>query len=233
MSIAATIEHVAPGPAKDLRYSSLSRADFDAILSLHQASTGAVGRNDLVKPEKPDFFERILSGGGAIIGAWLDDALIGYGVLQLDLPPSEDARPYFGLTAEERLAKLAGACVLPSAWGGGIHDALIGLRVDEARRLGEVHLYATAAPGNARSWENLMVAGFAVRALVTKYGGHMRYLLYRDDQAPLPAPVDEGVVWCGVDDMARQQALLAEGLFGWGWRRREDGGREMAYRMPK
>lgn len=221
----------APDAARNIRYSTLSSADFDAVVSLHAASIEAFGRNDLVKPETPDFFERIFAGGGALTGAWLDSRLVGYGVLQLDLPPSEDARSYFGLTAGDRLAKLAGACVLPHVWGSGIHDALIAERIKEADRRGEPHLYATAAPGNARSWANLMAAGFVVRALVTKYGGHMRYLLFRHDSGAAPTQADDGTIWCAVDDTARQQALLGEGRLGCGWRLRGDGGRDMAYRM--
>lgn len=216
--------------AQDIRYAPLAGTDLGAILALHLAATGAVGRSDLIKPEKPEFFERILAGGGRVIGAWRDGVFVGYGVLQLDLPPSEDARPHFGLSARDSLAKLAGACVLPEAWGEGIHDALIGLRVDEARRLGVAHLYATAAPGNARSWENLLAAGFAVRGLVEKYGGHLRYLLHRGEGIPV-GPAARGV-WCAADDAERQRQLIAGGWSARRWRRRADGGRDLFYGAP-
>lgn len=216
--------------APETRYAPLGGTDLDAIMELHLASTGAVGRADLIKPESRDFFERILDGGGRMFGVWRDGAFVGYGVLQLDLPPSEDARPYLGLMASDRLAKLAGACVLPHAWGFGIHDALIDIRVAEARRLGLDHLYATAAPGNARSWENLLVAGFGVRGLVEKYGGHLRYLLHRREGAPA-TPV-EGGVWLGTEDTRGQRALIAKGWAAGQWRRRADGGRDLCYREP-
>ena len=121
-------------------FAGLGMRDLDTVFTLHRAATDAVGRPDLIKPESLDFFRRILSGGGRITGAFGQDDLLGYGVLQLDLPPSEDARPLLGLAAGDRLAKLAGASVLPHAWGAGIHDALIRLRIEEAERLGIVHL---------------------------------------------------------------------------------------------
>ena len=213
----------------DVRHGALSLSDLDAIVALHRHSIDAVGRNDLIKPETPDFFARILGGGGRITGVWLDDAFVGYGVLQFTLPPSEDARPYLGLSDDVRLAKLAGACVLPHAWGGGIHDALIGSRIDQARQAGIAHLYATAAPGNARSWENLLAAGFTVRALVAKYGGHMRYLLHRDDGSSDARPVGNDDIWCAAEDTESQQALLAAGRWGRAWRRRDDGGRDLCF----
>ena len=214
----------------DRRHGALSPSDLDAIVALHRRAIEAVGRNDLIKPETPDFFARILGGGGRITGVWLDGAFVGYGVLQFDLPPSEDARPSLGLSNDVRLAKLAGACVLPHAWGGGIHDSLIDWRIDQARGEGIAQLYATAAPGNARSWENLLAAGFAVRALVAKYGGHMRYLLHRDDGAEPGQPAGNDDVWCAAEDAEGQQALLAEGRRGRAWRRRDDGGRDLCYR---
>ncbi|WAP67626.1 GNAT family N-acetyltransferase [Jiella pelagia] len=216
--------------APETRYAPLDGAHLDAVMQLHLAATGAVGRADLIKPENRDFFERILTGAGRMFGVWRGGAFVGYGVLQLDLPPSEDARPQLGLKATESLAKLAGACVLPEAWGHGIHDALIEIRVAEARRLGLDHLYATAAPGNARSWENLLAAGFSVCGLVEKYGGHQRYLLHRREGAP-QRPTDDGV-WLGAEDTAGQVELIAKGWAAGQWRRRADGGRDLFYRGP-
>src|SRR5690606_22202458 len=109
-------------PAIAGRYAHLSVSDLDAIYALHVKATGAVGRSELIKPESRDFFKRILSGGGRIVGVMWGDDLVAYGVLQLELPPSEDARPVLGLASTDRLAKLAGASVLPDIWGGGIHD---------------------------------------------------------------------------------------------------------------
>lgn len=209
------------------RYADLSQLDLDAIYALHLKATDAVGRPDLIKPESRDFFARILAGGGRMSGVFRDDVLVAYGVLQLDLPPSEDARPLLGLSAADSLAKLAGASVLPDAWGGGIHDVLIEIRIDQARRLDIQHLYSTAAPGNSRSWENLLAAGFAVRAIIEKYGGHARYILHRDISAN---KVQEGQgAWCAADDVERQRSLIAEGRAGSRWRRHENGLREIWY----
>ncbi|MFN3547275.1 MAG: GNAT family N-acetyltransferase [Mesorhizobium sp.] len=221
---------IAASRTPEIRHGALSLSDLDAVVALHRRSIEAVGRNDLIKPETPEFFARILGGGGRITGVWLDDAFVGYGVLQFTLPRSEDARPQLGLSSEVSLAKLAGACVLPDAWGGGLHDALIRSRIDQARQAGFEHLYATAAPGNARSWQNLFEAGFMVRGLVAKYGGHMRYLLHRDDGQGAAPPAAGDDVWCAAEDTEGQLALLAEGRWGMAWRRRDDGGRDLCYR---
>jgi hypothetical protein len=221
---------VKAAPARETLYDHLSEGDLDAVFALHLAATAAIGRPDLIKPESREFFQRILAGGGTIIGAFRDRTLVGYGVLQTDLPPSEDARPQLGLTSRDVLAKLAGESVQPVAWGAGTDDVLIDLRIAEARRAGIRHLYSTSAPGNARSWANLLDAGFAVRGLIEKYGGHLRYLLHRDLHAAEPQA--RGGVWCDMDDIARQRTLIAAGHAGIAWRRRADGGRDLLFGGP-
>jgi hypothetical protein len=212
-------------------FAALTPGDLDAIFSLHLEAIAAVGRPELVKPESKEFFERMLAGAGRVIGASRGGALIAYGVLQLDLPPSEDARPELALDSGDDLAKLAGASVHPSVWGKGLHDALIGRRIEEAGRLAIRHLYSTSAPGNARSWANLLDRGFCVRGIIEKYGGHLRYLLYRD-LALTSGSSGEGL-WCDVADIARQRLLIANGFTGARWRTCEDGGREICYREAR
>ena len=209
-------------------YVALGPDDLEAIFALHLIAIRAIGRPELVKPESKDFFRRILAGQGGAIGVVQDDALVAYGILQLELPSSEDARPLLGLKSGDSLAKLAGASVLPSAWGAGLHSALIDCRIAEARKLSIRHLYSTAAPGNARSWANLIDAGFAIRAIIEKYGGHLRYLLYRDLSTGISG--DGKGMWCDAADIVRQRLLIANGFAGTGWRRREDGGRDIHYR---
>ena len=217
--------------AQTIRFAVLGPGDVDAVLALHLAATGAVGRSDLIKPEDRGFFERMLGEEGRVIGAFRARELTGYGVLQVHLPPSEDARPYFGLKPSDPLAKLAGAGVRPDRWGGGLHDEFIARRVAEGARLGITHLYATSAPGNGPSWANLMGGGFAVRALVEKYGGHLRFLLYRRADRTATEGGEAGD-WLDAEDVAGQRAALAAGAWGLAWRRRADGGREIRYAKP-
>ena len=227
---------LAPPPA--VRCATLAPGDLERVYAVHLAAIAAVGDPKLVKPEDRGFFERLLAGEGRLLGAFRDGELIGYGVLQLHLPPSEDARPYLGIPAEESLAKLAGAGVLPGEWGAGLHDVFIDWRVAEGRRLEIEHLYATAAPGNPRSWTNLLAGGFAIRALQEKYGGHLRYFLWRRAAAPAaeaaetPPPDAAAGLWLPSEDAPAQRAALAEGRQGLRWRRRPDGGRDVWYTRP-
>ena len=209
----------------------LSPADLEAVHTLHLAATDAVGRPDLIRPESRAFFAALLEGGGSLCGTFDADGLKAYGVQQWDLPAAEAVRPLFGLPPDAPFAKLAGASVRPGCWGSGLHEAMIERRLAMAAEHRLTHLYATSAPGNARSWENLMNRGFAVRALVEQYGNHLRFILYRSLATPPPA-ADRPGTWCDVGDAAGQQRLIAAGHVGVAWRRRADQGREVFWVIP-
>lgn len=211
------------------RWRCLTSEDLDAVYALHLAATEAVGRPDLIRPETRAFFAAILDGGGSVHGVEDDDGLLAYGVLQWDLPPAEDLRGLLGLPPDAPFAKLAGASVRPGDWGGGLHEALIAARVAAARVRGLTHLYATSAPGNARSWTNLLSQGFVIRALVDQYGGYPRYILYRRSDRPAVAADKPAETWVSAGDGTRERALLAGGLVGARWRRAEGGRREVGW----
>jgi hypothetical protein len=201
--------------------------NIDAVYELHLAATAEVGRPDLVRPETRAFFEEILTGGGRICGHFDSVGLLAYGVLQWQLPPEENLRSLFGLRPAATFAKLAGAAVRPGAWGRGLHDAAIVRRVELAGELGFRHLYATSAPGNWRSWTNLVDQHFAIRAVRQQYGGQMRYIVYRNLDIVPDHSLDG--MWCSVDDLDAQRRCLADGLEGREWRMCEAARREILF----
>lgn len=202
----------------EIEWRPLSLGEAAAVHALHMAAVAKVGRPDLIRPETLEFFEKILAGGGRILGLDDDRGLLAYGVLQWDLPPVEDLRPLFGLAPDAPFAKLAGAAVRPDSWGHGLQESVISARLNLATSLGLTHLYATSAPGNWRSWANLLNQGLVIRALIEQYGGALRYILYRDLDH-LDATSQDGGVWVDAADTDRQRHLLAAGRCGCAWRR--------------
>lgn len=159
-----------------LHWRALLPDDLTAMYDLHRRSLEGMAVQ-IVKPESRDFLRELLQGRGIVTGAWCEGALVAYGVLQHDLLPEDDPRDLLGLDAAQRVQKLAGAAVAPGWRGLGLQRLLIERRLASAP--GDAVLFATAAPGNLPSWRNLLACGFAVRALVHRYGGHARYLLAR------------------------------------------------------
>lgn len=198
-----------PHDLNRLHWRALLPDDLTAMYDLHQRSLEGMAVQ-VVKPESRDFLRELLQGRGIVTGAWCEDALVAYGVLQHDLLPEDDPRDLLGLAAAQPVRKLAGAAVAPGWRGLGLQRLLIERRLASAP--GAAVLFATAAPGNLPSWRNLLAYGFAVRALVHRYGGHARYLLARvsGDKAEAGGA---GLEFSG-DQLPRQQALLAQGWRG-------------------
>ncbi|MFK8252748.1 hypothetical protein [Ancylobacter terrae] len=215
---------MSPAPARSpaaladtpsLQASRLGEADLDAIEALHHLSMGADIRPDIVKPEKRSFFAGILGGRGGAFGLFDGGTMVAYAILQHAILPDDDPRPLLGLSAQPSLAKLAGAGVAPSHRGQGLQRRLIHLRVEAA---GDADLlFSTAAPLNTPSWTNLIAEGFAIRAIVTRYGGLVRFLLVRERGAgPVPAALVAAGRALAPLDLDGQRAVLAAGWRGAG-----------------
>lgn len=203
-----------PAPdASRLQWRLLQEADLQAMYGLHLLSIAGMAAQ-AVKPETREFMLSLLQGRGRVIGAWHEDALVAYGVLQHDLLEHDDPRSLLGLTAAQPVCKLAGAAVDPGWRGQGLQRALIRRRMDCAPR--DAALFATAAPCNLPSWHNLLACGFAVRALQYLYGGHARYLLalLPQEQAVSLRPEAEVCVELDNGELPQQQALLMQGWRG-------------------
>ncbi|MDR0216033.1 MAG: hypothetical protein LBJ15_18845 [Comamonas sp.] len=203
-----------PAPdASHLRWHLLQVADLQAMHELHLLSIAGMAAQ-AVKPETRDFMLSLLQGRGRVIGAWHENTLVAYGVLQHDLLAHDDPRSLLGLAAAQPVCKLAGAAVDPGWRGQGLQRELIRRRMDCAPH--DAALFATAAPCNLPSWHNLLACGFAVRALQYLYGGHARYLLAMvpQERAALQRPEAEVCVELGNGELPQQQALLMQGWRG-------------------
>lgn len=202
-----------------LTWRDLSIADLEAIYGLHIQAIEKVGRPELIRPETLEFFTRMVTDAGRMIGAFDDEGLLAYGVLQWDLSIEEDPFGPLRIDRATRLVKLAGSSVRPSYWGHGLHSQLISLRIDAALALGFTQAYSTSAPGNHRSWTNLIGEGFRVRTLKEQYGGHLRFLLLKDIGETLPFEPQQ---WCPIEDIELQRGLIDGGCEGVDWRHRGD-----------
>lgn len=191
----------------------LTLADLDVMYALHVCSIAGMNVQ-AVKPESKDFLRSILGGRGVVIGAWVGDLLVAYGVLQHDLK-SEDAALVDGLADglghSAPRYKLAGAAVHPAWRGRGLQKAVIRQRMQLAPA--QSVLFATASPLNPASWCNLLACGFTVRDVRYLYGGHARYVL-----AYVGSDEWEGSTTAGqtlqADQLLQQQALLQQGWRG-------------------
>lgn len=200
----------------------LQLADQERIVELHERLFAQVPQGTF-RHDTPDFFARILSGNGAILG--LENgagALVAYGVLNLPEPDESHYGRILGMPPETwpLVAQLEGIGVDASWQGLGLQKLLGRWRMAIAIEIGYRHICATASPRNAYSCKNLISLGLVIRGLHLLYGGCLRYVFHRNVLGNNQYPVDLEI---DVADHARQRQLFAAGAIAHGWR--DDQGR--------
>lgn len=191
----------------------LAPDEVGGVIALHHAVRQAVPP-ELLCRETDAFFHEHCREHGRILGLFVGEELIGYGVLGLPKANEESFADQFGLTAEQRaaVATIDGAGVLPRWRGNGLQRQLVAARIEAAGAAGRRIAVSTVAPGNLPSLRNLLAEGLNIRALRPAFGG-LRFLMRRDlDRSP--KPTREGR-WIALADTSEAEAALMAGYQGW------------------
>ncbi len=124
------------------------------------------GYADFYSPSDVSYYESVLDGTGVILGAFVQDNLVGYAVLEFSGIGDDNFGYLVDVPKHEylRVALLAGCMVDPVYRGRGIQSALIYARMREAVAYGCRYFFATVHAQNERSASNLQKAGLRVVA---------------------------------------------------------------------
>lgn len=197
------------------RWRSLHAGEAASAWDLH-TQVFAVTPAGMVRPDPLEHFEQHVQALGRILGCFMGDQLVAYGVLGIR---SETVRHLADLLAlapadRNRACVLDGAASLPPWRGHNLHQVAIDTRGELARSLGRTLVLATVAPENMRSLRGLLLQGYAVHSYATVYGGLPRLLMARDLLRPRPR---WRLAHCvPTVDHAGHRMALAEGLLGYG-----------------
>lgn len=197
-----------------LRAVVLGASDVSRVSDLHERVCAAASP-DTVRHDPPEFFIRVASGEGALLGfeGAEDGRLAAYGVVTFPGPDTDHCGRLIGLADGPLVAQLNGVAVDPSLRGNGLQRHLGRWRMATAARLGRRHVVSTASPRNVPSWVNLLSLGLVIRGLHVTYGA-LRYVFHTDLEADMPRGDARPV---GLDNLAGQRKLLAAGWGGVGW----------------
>ena len=202
----------------------LSASDVGAVIGLHRAVRDMVAP-ELLCRETDAFFVEHCGRCGRILGLFVEERLIAYGVLGLPEPHQESFADGFGLSAAERaaVATIDGTSVAPEWRGNGLQRVLIAARLAGARAAGRKIAVSTVAPGNVPSLRNLLCSAMTVRALRHAFGGH-RFLVRCDLDLSSQQPPAAGR-WIDLNDINGALSALGTGAIGWTLSETADGAR--------
>lgn len=159
----------------------LQEDNINEILSLHDILRKTLEDKDLFYFDNYDFYRYQLEREGKILGCYIDNHLIAYGVmifpcyddenLGYDLNFSRDELPY--------VAHLDSFLVHPYYRGNKLQYKFSTLLENIAVEKGCKHLCSTVSPSNIYSLNNLLDAGLEIKLEKLKYGGKLRYILHK------------------------------------------------------
>ncbi|NOU80786.1 GNAT family N-acetyltransferase [Paenibacillus sp. LMG 31459] len=134
-------------------------------------------------PSDIDYYKSRIEDYGAIFGAFCNNELVAYAVLDFPGIGSDNFGTLTGAGIPQnellRVALMAGCIVEPGYRGQGIQIELCKEREKYAKSLGCLHLYSTIHPLNNYSLQNVLESGFKIIFENVKLDWGVRNILYK------------------------------------------------------
>lgn len=194
--------------------------DLPAIEKVQDLVIKSLPEKAVLQPLTTEEFLFILNERGLLIGAYVDDQLIGFRALLIPEIDEEHLGLDIGLPEAELPYVIYQeiSAVLPEYRGNRLQQKLAEVIMKELPNLKEQFRYVccTVAPMNIPSLKDKFTQDMHIAALKEKYGGMRRYILVKDLKNP--APHYTGHTSAKIDDLLKQQQLLSDGYLGIGFR---------------
>ena len=163
-------------------------------------------------------FREILRRRESVIGIHSNGSLIAYNIVSIPGKDDDNFGADIGISSEDlcKVAHLKAVVVHPEFRGFGLQRKMAAIHVKVLRDAGYEHVCSTVSPKNCISIKNHLASGFVIRGLKVKYGGWLRYIMYKNicRVSHLNKSVAE-VESVGLSDLERQKELLDRGFVGY------------------
>lgn len=197
----------------------LTNKNLAAILSLQDIVYKAIENKDQLACLTQKDYEYILHGKGLILGVFVHGQLVALRAL---LVPQVNDPEHLGLDVgldKERLDQVIYqeiSLVHPKFQGNRLQQQLakwVMTKLDEKEH-NYRYVCATVDPSNIPSLLDKFRQGMHVKALKLKYDHQLRYIFLKDLQEDLSKKVFKEKYKLSIDQITKQQQLLAKGWLG-------------------
>lgn len=213
-----TITNQALNKKEPLNMKRLYLEDLPEIEKIQQHVIDSLPDKGTLQPLSTEEFLFILNERGLLVGAYAEDRLIGFRALLVPEIDAEHLGYDLGLPEEDlpHVIYQEISVVLPEYRGNRLQQKLADVIMKELPNLAGHFRYVccTVAPLNIPSLKDKFSQGMHIGALKEKYDGMLRYILVKDLQDA--APKYTGYTSAKIDDLEKQQELLADGFVGIG-----------------
>ncbi len=162
----------------------LQQGDASEALAFHRRITEEIGDAGFFAEENT--IEESINGQGAVAGVFAEGRLIALRAVSYVDEYVDDAMADLGLDqAEKRHLAVMDFCITDSAFRGNSIQFFTYLFMETILYPHRYHLYTTVSPKNIFSLTNVLKSGFSAVEFKYKYGGHPRFVLYKNLRKPL------------------------------------------------
>ncbi len=188
------------------------------IMALQDIIIGRLSRPEMLQPFSLEFMKRHVSEQGRIVGILVHEQLVAF--RNIFFPAQDDLEWNLGMDIGLPAAELSSVanfqmvCVHPEFRG---NDLALKMNFQALRYLNTLqthrHICATVSPYNYWNVRILLDSGFVIRNIKKKYGGKLRFIVYRNLQDTRPSSPHD-IVSVLIDNIPRQYELLQTGFSG-------------------
>lgn len=194
--------------------------DLSAIEQAQQMVIDSLPEKEVLQPLSKEEFLFILQDHGLLVGAFVEERLIGFRALLIPEIDKEHLGLDIGL-AESELSQVIYqeiSVVIPDYRGNRLQQKLADVIMKELPNLKQPFRYVccTVAPMNIPSLKDKFLQDMHISSLTKKYDGMQRYVLVKDLELPRQQYTD--YTTAKLDDLDGQQQLLEKGYVGIGFK---------------
>lgn len=197
----------------------LTATDWQRIVTLQQAVVEELPEPELFFPLTEDEIQEALGDNGIILGAVVNQTLVGFSTILFPGLEKDNIGIDLGLSEEAsgKVGYLEASNVQPEFRGNSLQKTLrLCIFEIAAKRKGWEHIVSTVSPKNYASLVSIFSLGLAIVKLQPKYQNYWRYTFYQNRVAPLQVDKETAeIIPCA--DLKRQLSLLAQGYYGYGF----------------
>lgn len=216
-----------------LRMKRLYLEDLRAIEAVQEAVIADLRDKTALHPLSTEEYLFILNERGLMVGAYVEEEMIGFRALLIPEIDGEHLGYDIGLAEEElpRVIYQEISAVLPAYRGNRLQQKLADVIMKELPKLPGNFRYVscTVAPMNIPSLKDKFTQDMYIVALTNKYNSKERYVCVKDLEKPSISYTEFSAA--KLDDFSKQHELLAAGYVGVNFQMK-DGFHEIQFVKP-
>lgn len=205
---------------KSLEMRFLAKSSLSDLAALQSLVVNALPEIEIFMPHDEEYLRQIFQTDLSVLGVLAEEKLAAYSIIRYPGMGEDNLGRDLNLPDEdlEKLAHLQAIAVHPHFRGYGLQRELAAAHLRVLESSGYEHICCTVSPKNPVSLNNLLSCGFRVRALIPKFAGWWRYVLYKRVSRPsgiLKKAESEEEIGIACSDIEGQRELIRKGYEGY------------------